>query len=270
MAQAFLFLKTGFHFFGERLPEAGKGEGLVLDAIDGAVELGVAHADDEQFTGADFPLHDARGEAGEHTRIVENLLDGVVVLEFEKDLWAQAARGELAQKGFPRSRSRFAQQPMAVEQRFDGIWPGLGQCLVRSDDHEGFLGEGGDFHGEVVDVPFHEPDVKQAVFHMAHDIRRIPRLTFDFDLMVPHLEIVQDLRQHEIGQRSGRADADLARQFVTRHQREYILELVIQRGQPFFKQPPLVIEPDAPAHAIEQRNPQFSFEIPERAGDRRL
>ena len=57
MAQAFLFLKTGFHFFGERLPEAGKGEGLVLDAIDGAVELGVAHADDEQFTGADFPLH---------------------------------------------------------------------------------------------------------------------------------------------------------------------------------------------------------------------
>ena len=192
------------------------------------------------------------------------------MLEFEKDLWAQAARGELAQKGFPRSRSRFAQQPMAVEQRFDGIWPGLGQCLVRSDDHEGFLGEGGDFHGEVVDVPFHEPDVKQAVFHMAHDIRRIPRLTFDFDLMVPHLEIVQDLRQHEIGQRSGRADADLARQFVTRHQREYILELVIQRGQPFFKQPPLVIEPDAPAHAIEQRNPQFSFEIPERAGDRRL
>ena len=107
MAQAFLFLKTGFHFFGERLPEAGKGEGLVLDAIDGAVELGVAHADDEQFTGADFPLHDARGEAGKHTRIVENLLDGVVVLEFEKDLWAQAARGELAQKGFPRSRSRF-------------------------------------------------------------------------------------------------------------------------------------------------------------------
>ena len=54
MAQAFLFLKTGFHFFGERLPEAGKGEGLVLDAIDGAVELGIAHADDEQFTGADF------------------------------------------------------------------------------------------------------------------------------------------------------------------------------------------------------------------------
>ena len=117
---------------------------------------------------------------------------------------------------------------------------------------------GGDFHGEVVDVPFHEPDVKQAVFHMAHDIRRIPRLTFDFDLMVPHLEIVQHLRQHEVGQRSGCADADLARQFVTRHQREHILELVIQRGQPFFEQPPLVIEPDAPAHAIEQRNPPSS------------
>ena len=88
--------------------------------------------------------------------------------------------------------------------------------------------------------------------------------------MVPHLEIVQHLRQHEVGQRSGRADADLARQFVTRHQREHIFELVIQRGQPFFEQPPLVIEPDAPAHAIEQRNPQFSLEIPERAGDRRL
>ena len=146
----------------------------------------------------------------------------------------------------------------------------LGQCLVRSDDHKGFLGEGGDFHGEVVDVPFHKPDGKQAVFHMAHDIRRIPRLTFDFDLMVPHLEIVQHLRQHEVGQRSGCADANLARQFVTRHQREHILELVIQRGQPFFEQPPLVIEPDAPAHAIEQRNPQFSFEITERAGNRRL
>ena len=77
----------------------------MLDAVDGAVELGVAYPDDEQFAGADFPLHDARGEAGEHTRIVENLLDGVVVLELQKDLRAQAARGKLAQKRFPRSRS---------------------------------------------------------------------------------------------------------------------------------------------------------------------
>ena len=64
MAQAFLFFKTGFHFFGERLLEALKGEGFVLDAVDGAVELGVAYPDDEQFAGADFPLHDARREAG--------------------------------------------------------------------------------------------------------------------------------------------------------------------------------------------------------------
>ena len=58
MAQAFLFLKTGFHFFGERLPEAGKGEGLVLDAIDGAVELGIAHADDEVEHGEDEQKND--------------------------------------------------------------------------------------------------------------------------------------------------------------------------------------------------------------------
>ena len=105
---------------------------------------------------------------------------------------------------------------------------------------------------------------------MAHNIRRIPRLTFDFDMAMPHLEIIQHLRQHEVGQRGGRADADFARQLVTRHQREHILELIVQRGQPFFEQPPLVVEPDAPAHPVEQRNPQLRLKIPERTGNRRL
>ena len=48
MAQAFLFLKTGFHFFGERLPEDGKGAGFVVGALDGPVEMGGGHADDVQ------------------------------------------------------------------------------------------------------------------------------------------------------------------------------------------------------------------------------
>lgn len=74
----------------------------MLNAVDGAVELGVAYPDDEQFAGADFPLHDARGEAGEHARIAENLLDGIVMLKFEKDLRTQAARSKLAQECFPR------------------------------------------------------------------------------------------------------------------------------------------------------------------------
>ena len=114
----------------------------MLDAIDGAVELGIAHADDEQFTGADFPLHDARGEAGEHTRIVENLLDGVVVLEFQKDLRAQAARvswrRNVSRVPDPGSRNSQWRSSRAS----DGIWPGLGQCLVRSDDHEDSLARG--------------------------------------------------------------------------------------------------------------------------------
>lgn len=55
----------------------------MLDAIDGAVELGIAHADDEQFTGADFRCT-MRGRGRRAYPDCGEPADGVVVLEFQK------------------------------------------------------------------------------------------------------------------------------------------------------------------------------------------
>lgn len=98
-----------FHFF-ERLPEAGKGEGLVLDAMEmvrsnWALLTPTMNSSPARTSAARF----CAGRQ-ETCRIVENLLDGVVVLRIREGSWAQAARGELAQKGFPRSDPRFAQR----------------------------------------------------------------------------------------------------------------------------------------------------------------
>ena len=93
----------------------------MFDAVEGAVETGVVHVDDEEFPRADFALDDAGGETGERAGVAEYEFDGVVVLEFEEDFRPQTERGDLAEKGFPCSRSGLAQQPVAVEELFDGL-----------------------------------------------------------------------------------------------------------------------------------------------------
>ena len=130
-----------------------------------------------------------------------------------------------------------------------------------------FLGQRRHLHRQIVHLALDEAHVEEAVFHVAHDVRRVAGLAFDFHLLVAHPEIVEHLREHEVRKRCGSPDAHLARQRVAGDERQHVLKLVVQRRKPLLQKPPLVVEPDAPPDAVEEGDSEFRLEIAQRAGN---
>ena len=103
LPRSLLLLQIGLDAVGKHLHERGGLPVLVFDAIKGTGKADVGQRHFPEFAGLQLATHDMPRNAGQRTGLVQQDLDGVVMVELQKIRGPQPQRRDGRQKGLARA-----------------------------------------------------------------------------------------------------------------------------------------------------------------------